>query len=124
DVAWLLLYGDLPTPQQSQGLRACLAADQALPGSVLEALRLLPADADRNDVLRTGVSMLAAFDRDLNDHSHAANLEKALRLVARVSTLVTSGWRIAQGKAPVTPAAHLTHSARFLFCLTGREPEA
>jgi 2-methylcitrate synthase len=123
DIVWLLLYGDLPTTEQSESLRARLAAEQALPARMVDALRLFPADAAPNDVLRTGVSMLAAFDPELNDHSHAANLAKALRLVARVSTLVTSGWRIAQGKAPVTPAAHLTHSARLLFCLTGREPE-
>jgi 2-methylcitrate synthase/citrate synthase II len=123
DVVWLLLYGNLPTPQQSQQLRARLAADEALPAPVVQALRLFPADAPPNDVLRTGVSMLGVFDPDVNDHSHAANLEKALRLVARTSTLVTSSWRIAQGAAPVTPPAHLSHSARFLFCLTGREPE-
>ena len=123
DIAWLLLYGDLPTPEQSETLRTRLAADQALPAPVVEALRLFPSDAAPNDVLRTGVSMLGVFDQDVNDHSHAANLEKALRLVARVSTVVTSGWRIAQGQAPVTPAAHLSHSARFLFSLTGKVPE-
>jgi 2-methylcitrate synthase/citrate synthase II len=123
DVAWLLLYGDLPTPEQSEKMRARLAADQALPGPVVQALRLFPADAAPNDVLRTGVSMLGVFDPQVNDHSHAANVEKALRLVARVSTIVTSSWRIARGAAPVTPPAHLSHSARFLFCLNGREPE-
>jgi len=123
DIGWLLLNGDLPTPEQSESLRARLAAEHALPDRVLEALRLFPADAAPNDVLRTGVSMLGAFDPDLNDHSHAANLEKSLRLVARVSTLVTSGWRIARGAAPVTPDGRMTHSARFLYCLTGRQPE-
>ena len=124
DVVWLLLYGDLATPEQSRSLRARLASEQALPAPVVQALRLFPRDAAPNDLLRTGVSMLAAFDSDLNDHSHSANLEKSLRLVARVSTLVTSGWRIAQGEALVTPDEHLTHSARFLYCLSGREPES
>jgi len=123
DIVWLLFYGDLPTPADSESLRARLAAEQALPAPVLQALRLFPAQAAPNDVLRTGVSMLGSFDPDLNDHSHAANLEKALRLVARVSTLVTSGWRIAQGETPVAPDGRLTHSARFLYCLTGRQPE-
>jgi len=122
-IVWLLLYGDLPTPQQSEHLRARLARDQSLPAPVVETLRLFPREASPNDVLRTGVSMLAAFDPDLNDHSHSANLEKSVRLVARVSTLVTSGWRIAQGEALVTPDERLTHSARFLYCLTGRQPE-
>ena len=124
DIVWLLLYGDLPARDQSESLRARFAAEQALPAPAVAALRLFPSDAAPIDVLRTGVSMLAAFDPDLNDQSHAANLEKALRIVARVSTLVTSGWRIARGQAPVTPSAHLTHSARFLYCLSGREPES
>jgi 2-methylcitrate synthase/citrate synthase II len=123
DIVWLLFYGELPTPDQSETLRARLVAEQALPAPVSQALRLFPAEAAPNDVLRTGVSMLGAFDADVNDHSHAANLEKALRLVACVSTLVTSGWRIAHGEALLNPAPHLTHSARFLFCLSGREPE-
>ena len=124
DIAWLLLHGELPTAEQSEAMRARLASGQALPAPVMEALRLFLKDASPNDVLRTGVSMLAAFDPQLNDHSHAANLEKSLRLVARVSTLVTSGWRIAQGESPVTPNPRLTHAARFLYCLTGREPES
>ena len=43
------------------------------------------------DMLRTGVSMLAPFDPDLNDHSHEANIRKAIRLIAQVSTLITDG---------------------------------
>ncbi len=123
DIVWLLLNGELPTTRQSEELRSRLALDQALPREVIEALRLFPKGAAPNDVLRTGISMLGTFDPALNDHSHAANVEKSIRLVARVSTLVTSGWRSAQGHAPVNPPAHLSHAARFLFCLTGRDPQ-
>jgi 2-methylcitrate synthase/citrate synthase II len=123
DVAWLLIYGDLPTREQSEGLRAKLAREAALPAAVAEALKLCPRDAGPNDVLRTGVSMLGMFDPQANDHSHAANVEKALRLLARVSTVVTSDWRIARGQSAVTPPGNLSHARRFLYCLTGRQPE-
>ena len=67
--------------------------------------------------------MLAAFDPDLNDHSRAANLRKATRLIAQVSMVITSGWRIAHGSElpPVRP--DLTHAANFLYSLTGEPPE-
>jgi 2-methylcitrate synthase/citrate synthase II len=123
DIVWLLFYGELPTLDESKRLQAHLAADQALPRQLVEALRLIPPDAAPMDVLRTGVSMLASFDRDLNDNSDAANLEKSIRLVAKVSTIVTSAWRIAHGQQPVTPPQNLSHAARFLFSLTGRPPE-
>jgi citrate synthase len=75
------------------------------------------------DLLRTGVSMLAAFDPDLNDHSHAANLRKATRLIAQVSTLITSGFRIAQGQELMPAKPKLNHAANFLYSLTGEIPE-
>ena len=51
------------------------------------------------DMLRTGVSMLSAFDKDLDDNSHDANIRKSIRLIARVSTLITDGWRISQANS-------------------------
>ena len=58
-----------------------------MPKEVFDMLRLLPKKMHPMDVLRTGVSMLGAFDPDLNDHSHEANVRKAIRLIAKVSTL-------------------------------------
>jgi citrate synthase len=75
------------------------------------------------DMLRTGVSMLGAFDPDLNDHSHAANLRKAVRLIAQVSTLITSGWRIVHSQEIFAPKADLNHAANFLYSLTGEPPD-
>ena len=122
EVVWLLLHGELPTPAEFQDIRDELAAGE-LPEAVLSLLRLMPPAAHPIDVLRTGVSVLGGFDPELSDHSHAANVRKAVRLVARVSTLVTSAWRVSQGLGPFTGGANLTHAARYLFSLSGREPE-
>jgi citrate synthase len=75
------------------------------------------------DVLRTGVSMLAGFDPELNDQSHAANLRKAIRLIPKISTLVTDGWRIQQGQELIPSKADLPTGANFLYQLKGKPPE-
>src|SRR5437867_1653879 len=75
------------------------------------------------DMPRTGLSMLAAFDPELNDHSREANLRKAVRLIAKVSSLVTAGWRVAHSQAPLSARDALNHAANFLFGLTGEPPE-
>jgi 2-methylcitrate synthase/citrate synthase II len=124
EIVWLLLYGELPNPAEWEQVREDLAAERNLPASVISMLHLLPPDAHPIDALRTGVSMLGMFDPQENDNSHPANLRKAIRLIARVSTLTTSSWRIAHGEHPFTPGANLSFAARFLFSLTGREPEA
>ncbi len=123
EVAYLLLHGELPSAQQLMDFGREIASQRELPAAVLEMLRLLPKTMHPMDVLRTGVSMLAAFDPDLNDHSHEGNLRKAIRLIARVSTLVTDGWRISQGLDPIADNNDLTHAGNFLYKLTGNAPE-
>src|SRR5688572_14833204 len=81
EVIWLLLRGELPTMAQLAAISKQLAAERPLPPKVLEMLQLLPPQTHPMDALRTGVSMLAAFDPDLNDHSHEASLRKAIRLI-------------------------------------------
>jgi citrate synthase len=122
EIAWLLLHGEMPTEQESAAFAHELAAERVLPPPVVEMLRLLPANAHPMDGLRTGVSMLGAFDPDLTDHSHEANLRKATRLIAKVSTLIADGWRISQGQEPIPPDNEPSHAANFLHALRGQVP--
>ena len=123
EVAWLLLHGELPTKLQVAEMTRRLAEERTLPPPVTEMLRLLPAETHPMDALRTGVSMLAPFDQDLNDHSHEANLRKAMRLIGRVSTLITDSWRIKSGVDLLPSKPNLTHASNFLYQLTGKVPE-
>src|SRR6266487_233367 len=63
EVAWLLLHGELPTKEQSKSFSRQLTEQRPLPRQVIEALRQFPNGTHPMDMLRTGVSMLAAFDR-------------------------------------------------------------
>src|SRR3954463_15096563 len=123
EVAYLLLNGELPNQKQLLEFSQQIAKERAVPKEVLEMLRLMPKNTHPMDMLRTGVSMLAPFDPDLNDHSHAANVRKAVRLLARVSTLVTDGWRISQGQQPLEDKPDLTHAGNFFYKLTGGVPQ-
>ena len=123
EVTWLLLHGELPTVEQLAGFERDLAAERSLPNPVLEMLRLLPAGTHPMDSLRTGVSMLAAFDPDLNDNSRDADLRKTVRLIAKVSTLIADGWRITHGKEPWPSDPTLKHAGNFLLTLNDNPPE-
>jgi 2-methylcitrate synthase/citrate synthase II len=123
EVAWLLLQGELPTMQELGAFSKQLADERSLPSQVLSMLCLQPPDVHPMDSLRTGVSMLAAFDPELNDHSREANLRKAVRLISKVAMLISDGWRIAHSQELVPTGAGLTHAAHFLCSLTGQPPE-
>jgi 2-methylcitrate synthase/citrate synthase II len=124
EVAYLLLNGELPNVDQLGKFTREIAAERELPKAVLEMLRLMPHGTHPMDMLRTGVSMLGAFDPELNDHSHAANIRKSTRLIARVSSLITDGWRILQGEYPIADRRDFTHAGNFFYKLTGAVPQS
>jgi citrate synthase len=123
EVAFLLLHGELPTRAQLVEFSKSLAAERQIPEPVVQALRLLPKNTHPMDILRSGFSMLSGFDPELDDNSHDANMRKAIRIIAKMSTLTTTGWRLAHGKEPVAPRLELTHCANFLYCFDGKEPD-
>src|ERR1041385_2660139 len=109
EVAYLLLNGELPNGGELANFCNQLALERPLPEPVLKMMRLMPKNTHPMDMLRTGVSMLGPFDKELNDNSHAANVRKSMRLIAKIGTLITDGWRISQGEEPIPEKADLTH---------------
>src|SRR5215468_7343213 len=124
EVAYLLLNGDLPPAAELAKFTRDIGSQRSIPEQVTEMLRLLPKGIHPMDVVRTGVSMLGAFDTELNDHSHDANIRKATRLIARVSTIITDGFRISRKEKPVPEKPELTLAANFFYKLTGEVPPA
>jgi len=122
EVAYLLLYGELPTGSELAVFNSELRSLRDLPGPVVELLRSAPADAHPMDLLRTAVSALAFFDAETRDNSHAANVRKTMRLMAKIPTAIACGHRFAQGLEPVAPDAELDQAANLLYMLRGERP--
>ena len=123
EVAYLLLNGELPNAKQLAEFTRQVAAERELPAPVVKVLRLMPRDAHPMDMLRTGVSMLSMFDKEVNDNSHDANIRKSIRLIAHVSTLITDGWRISHGEEPLPERLDLTQAGNFFYKLNGKVPQ-
>ena len=64
EVAYLLLYGELPTAEQLDQFQRRLGAAAEVPPAIIEMLRKIPAGAPMMDVMRTGCSLLAHWDPD------------------------------------------------------------
>jgi 2-methylcitrate synthase/citrate synthase II len=123
EVAYLLLNGELPNVKQLTEFTQQIAAERDVPAPVMKMLHLLPRESHPMDVLRTGVSMLSMFDKELSDNSHAANIRKSIRLIARVSTLITDSWRILHGDEPLPERRDLTHAGNFFYKWNGNVPQ-
>lgn len=62
EVAYLLIYGELPTRSQLADYRNRLFALRGLPAGLKNVLEQLPADTNPMDVLRTGCSALGCLE--------------------------------------------------------------
>ncbi|HMP61059.1 MAG TPA: citrate/2-methylcitrate synthase, partial [Gemmatales bacterium] len=121
EVAFLLLHGELPNASQRDAFLQRERAARRLPAPLSELLAKLPPGTNSTDIVRTGVSILAHFDPDVADNSHAANVRKAERLLAQIPLIVADSYRLAKGQKPVPPRSDLGLSANFLYILEGKE---
>ena len=66
DVAYMLLYGELPNRLQSEGFRGRIIADRAFPVPLQRTLETLPGSAHPMDVLRTACSFIGCVEPETN----------------------------------------------------------
>jgi citrate synthase len=122
EVAYLLLHGELPAARQLADFQRRVAAARQVPESLRQLLRALPAATPPMDALRSAVSVLAHYDPEIEDNSHAANIRKAERLLGQIPVAIADQHRFSKGLAPVPARADLSHAANFLYMLRGKEP--
>lgn len=123
EVIHLLLYETMPTAAELETLQQQLAAERDIPASLVAALKTRPNNSLPMDILQAGVAMLANHDPDINDPSQQAAERMAIRLIAKMSSLLAAWERIRNGKDPIPPQAELNHAANFLFMMNGQPPD-
>src|SRR5437016_3945256 len=69
EVAYLILYGELPTGRQAIDFRQRLGAAASVPQELIETVRQIPPAAPSMDVLRSAVSLLAHWEPEAADNS-------------------------------------------------------
>lgn len=123
EVIYLLWNGKLPDKNQLQELKENLVAERELPADVIRFLKEVPKGSPPMDVLRTAISMLSLYDPLNKDNSETAAVQKAIKLMARVSTIVTSFDRLRKGKEVIPGDPSLGYAANFLYTLCGKRPD-
>lgn len=123
EVVYLLLNSELPNQKKLRDFSTTLASRRMLPDSIMTYLRTRSKSPSCMDVLQSVVPYLADFDEDLGNDSREANLERGLRLIAWLPTIVAAWSRLRNGLEPVSPSDNLGHAANFLFMLHGKRPD-
>jgi 2-methylcitrate synthase len=120
EVAYLLLYGELPTRVQLADFQRRLASLRGVPDEVLRTLRSIPRETHPMDVLRTGCSLLGCFEPE---GSFERQREIAERLLASFPSMLVYWYRYANEGTPIDfDSAQPTLAGYFLELLHGQSP--
>lgn len=119
EMLYLLWHDRLPTAAELTPFTAELAALRPLHPAILHLLQAAAqAQVPVMDALRMGAG---ALNLDLPDDDP---YRQAQAIVARLPTIVAAYWRFRQGQEPLAPDPALSHSANYLYMLSGHAPHA
>ena len=124
EVVYLLWYGRLPTKKEFSDFQASLHEKMALPQRCFGWFHGLPTEVHPMDFLHAVVAGLSLHDPDANVIADEPNRRKAIRLTARLGTIVAAYHRVRTGQWPLQPIKGKSISWNFLYMLFGEEPES
>jgi 2-methylcitrate synthase len=123
EVAYLLLYGKLPTRAELDGYKKRLRGLRGLPAGVKTALEQLPASAHPMDVLRVGVSVLGTLEPEPLTHTPQTALNIADRLMSSLGSMLLYWHHFANGGKRIdVETADDSIGGHFLHLLHGKPP--
>ncbi|MBO6555875.1 MAG: 2-methylcitrate synthase [Pseudomonadales bacterium] len=120
EVAYMLLYGELPTQVQLEAYKTRLTSMRGLPDDLKAVLKLIPKDTHPMDVMRTGCSMLGNLEPEtsFDDQQEAAD-----RLLAAFPAIICYWYRYSHDGVEIdTDTGEDTIGGHFLKMLLGEEP--
>ncbi|AWB96701.1 bifunctional 2-methylcitrate synthase/citrate synthase [Agromyces badenianii] len=123
EVAYLLWYGELPDDVQLAAFEERERSFRGLDHEVKRIVDELPLTAHPMDVVRTAVSVIGASDPATPDDSVEANLDKSIRLLAKLPSIISYDQRRRHELEFIEPRDDLGFSANFLWQTFGEAPE-
>lgn len=122
EVAYLLFKGELPTAHELDEFDNPLSRDAFLVPQVRDFLKSLPATVPPMTALRSAVSVAGCYDPDAEDNSPEGAYRLAIRLTAKVATMVAAIHRLRQGRPLIEPVPDKPFAWNFMHMLKGSEP--
>jgi citrate synthase len=122
EAAYLLLNGKLPNGAELEDFSSKLKAERELPDKIINIITESAGKSDPMDILRTAVSYLSIYDNDTKTQTKEANLKKAIKLIAKTSSIVATIGAAMEGRSYTKPDSSLGHSENFIYMLKGKKP--
>ena len=122
ETSYLLLFGRLPTaPELSQWVDD-VTHHRRIKFRIVDLLKVMPEHGHPMDALQAAVAALGMFYPGRNVKDVANNYWSAVRLIAKLPTIVAAWARLRRGDEYIPPRDDLPFSDNFLYMLTETVP--
>jgi citrate synthase len=121
ETAYLLLFGHLPSAAEFRKWIADVTHHRRIKFRIIDLLKCLPEQGHPMDALQAAVAALGMFYPGRNVRDAENNYWSAVRLVAKLPTIVAAWARLRRGDDPIPPRDDLGFSENFFYMLTESE---
>lgn len=94
EVAWLLIFGSLPTPNQLYAIKEVIGACRKLPDEFVEDIIIKHPSKDIMNKMARCVMALYSFDENPDDTSVANVLRQSLQLLAQFPSIMNTAYQV------------------------------
>jgi len=122
ETAYLLLFGHLPTRAALSRWVEDVAHHRRLKYSIIDLMKCLPEQGHPMDALQAAVAALGMFYPGRNVEDMENNYWSAVRLIAKLPTIVAGWARLRRGDDAIPPRDELGFSENFFYMLTEKTP--
>ncbi|GMI98115.1 citrate synthase 2 [Hibiscus trionum] len=125
EVAYLLMYGNLPSEGQLADWEFAVTQHSAVPQGILDIIQSMPHDAHPMGVLVSAMSALSIFHPDANPALRGQDIytskqvrdKQIARIIGKAPTIAAAAYLRMAGRPPVLPSSNLPYSENFLYML-------
>jgi citrate synthase len=122
EVAWLVLYGEMPTRGELDGFRQRLSATRRLPAELVEIIRKFPASAHPMDALQASLAGLGMVSPRVSLRDREQCDAAIISIIASTGPLIANFERSRKGLDYLAPDPELSTAGNFLYMLNGERP--
>ena len=123
ETTYLLLFGRLPTQSELKKFIGDITIHRRIKFRIIDLMKCLPEHGHPMDALQAAVAALGMFYPGRNVRDVENNYWSAVRLVAKLPTIVAAYARLRRGDDCIPPHDGLSFSKNFLYMLTDKEPD-
>jgi citrate synthase len=122
ETAWLLIKGQLPRQKELADFDHELRHHRRLKYKLIDLIKCLPETGHPMGALQAAVAAMGMFYPARDVSNAKSNWESAVRLIAKLPTIVAAFHRLRHGDEAIQPRDDLDHAANFYYMLFEREP--